>query len=154
MFEAGLTRDSFSSAKLRALGGTERLSAHSHEQCSCIVAHKEAAFPTMSIVYLGSRTAPIGAFLTSHERARARIPHTPSILNAHQPPPYHTHTRARSHTHTFNAHRHGSMMVLNFLFKLLLLGALVRVVLPLLQRRGLLRSAWLLLAPAMLVSRA
>lgn len=46
------------------------------------------------------------------------------------------------------------MMFLNFLAKTIGIIVLVRVMLPYLQRRGLLRSAWLLLAPALLMMKA
>lgn len=46
------------------------------------------------------------------------------------------------------------MMLFNFLAKATGLLFLIRVVLPFLRRRGLLRSSWLLLAPALLMMKA
>ncbi len=47
-----------------------------------------------------------------------------------------------------------SMMVFNFLFKVAMLSFLMKMVLPFLRRRGLVRSGWLLAIPTLLMTRA
>ncbi len=46
------------------------------------------------------------------------------------------------------------MMILNFLVKAVGMVLLVKLLLPYLQRRGLVQSAWLLLAPLLMMVKA
>lgn len=46
------------------------------------------------------------------------------------------------------------MMVFNFLFKITIIALLIKAVLPLLRRRGIVKSAWLLALPTLLMTKA
>lgn len=46
------------------------------------------------------------------------------------------------------------MMIFNFLFKLSVVGMIIQLLMPYLRRRGLVKSAWLLAIPTLVLTRA
>lgn len=46
------------------------------------------------------------------------------------------------------------MMIFNFLFKLSVIGMIIQLLMPFLRRRGLVKTAWLLALPTLVLTRA